>query len=156
MLKSHDTALGSGTTGGTGYGNKSNPEAEVDSSDTRFDKHTNTDPYSGATEYGSGTTSGVGYGNKSAPDGSEVDTSDTRFGTNHSEPYSGATKYGSGSTGGAGFGNKHTNANAGNSGPPDSTMGKLMEKAGGLLKNPGMAEKGAEKREQAKEAAVSN
>lgn len=29
----------------------------------------------------------------------------------------------------------------------DSTMGKLMEKAGGMFKNEGMAEKGREKRE---------
>lgn len=31
----------------------------------------------------------------------------------------------------------------------DSTMGKMMEKAGGMFKNKGMEEKGAEKREQA-------
>ena len=32
---------------------------------------------------------------------------------------------------------------------PDSTMGKMMEKAGGLLKNEKLEQKGAEKREQA-------
>ena len=31
----------------------------------------------------------------------------------------------------------------------DSTMGKMMEKAGGMFKNEGMEKKGAEKREQA-------
>ena len=31
----------------------------------------------------------------------------------------------------------------------DSTMGKMMEKAGGMFKNKGMEEKGAQKREQA-------
>ena len=31
----------------------------------------------------------------------------------------------------------------------DSTMGKLMEKAGGLMGNKGMEQKGAEKRNQA-------
>ena len=33
--------------------------------------------------------------------------------------------------------------------PKDSTMGKLMEKAGGMLKNEKMVEKGEQKREQA-------
>lgn len=32
---------------------------------------------------------------------------------------------------------------------PDSTMGKLMEKAGGMFKNDKMEQKGAEKRNQA-------
>jgi hypothetical protein len=43
---------------------------------------------------------------------------------------------------------------AGNKMPPggesnDSSTGKLMEKAGGLLKNEGLVEKGREKREDA-------
>ncbi|KAK5109245.1 hypothetical protein LTR62_007227 [Meristemomyces frigidus] len=156
MLKSPTTALGSGTTSGVGHGNKTAPEPSIDdTSDLRLDKHHHTAPYSNATEHGSGTTSGVGYGNKKAPDAGEVDTSGTRFGSHqHSKPYTGATQYGSGSTGGAGYGNKHTNAHSG--GPPDSTTGKLMEKVGGMLHKEGMVEKGAVKREQAKESAAAN
>lgn len=46
-----------------------------------------------------------------------------------------------------GYGNKSSHSGEGKSG--DSTMGKLMEKAGGMFHNPKMAEKGAEKREAA-------
>jgi hypothetical protein len=57
----------SGTVGGAGFGNKSNPVTnmdEYDNSEFRFDKQNNTDPFSGATKYGSGSTGGAGYGNK--------------------------------------------------------------------------------------------
>lgn len=46
------------------------------------------------------------------------------------------------------YGNKHTNRKDKDI-PHDSTMGKLYEKAGGVLKNEGMAEKGHEKRKEA-------
>jgi hypothetical protein len=49
------------------------------------------------------------------------------------------------SLGGAGYGNKTSES----SGKGDSTMGKLMEKAGGMLHNEKMESKGLEKREQA-------
>ncbi|KAK8238627.1 hypothetical protein IWZ00DRAFT_486750 [Phyllosticta capitalensis] len=61
--------------------------------------------------------------------------------------YSGATRYGSGTTSGPGFGNKT------GSFPPsdkhDSTVGKLMEKAGGILKSSKLEAKGLHKREEA-------
>ncbi|KAK8152805.1 hypothetical protein BC567DRAFT_299801 [Phyllosticta citribraziliensis] len=64
-----------------------------------------------------------------------------------SAAYSGGTRYGSGTTSGAGFGNKT------GSFPPsdkhDSTLGKLMEKAGGILKNSSLEAKGLHKREEA-------
>ena len=58
---------GSGTAAGAGFGNKSNPDPnmdEYDNSDLRFDSHHDTAPYSGATKHGSGTTGGAGFGNK--------------------------------------------------------------------------------------------
>jgi len=44
-----------------------------------------------------------------------------------------------------GYGNKSSSHEKGG----DSTMGKLMEKAGSMMKNPKMEQKGMEKREQA-------
>lgn len=71
---------------------------------------------------------------------------DFRFGLHKdTSPYSNATPHGSGSTGGAGFGNK--TGSFSESG--DSTLGKVMEKAGHLMHNEKMAEKGRVKREEA-------
>jgi len=42
-----------------------------------------------------------------------------------------------------------SNSHNAKSGKGDSTMGKMMEKAGNMMHNKGMAEKGLEKREQA-------
>ena len=49
------------------------------------------------------------------------------------------------------FGNKTSDSyeDGDNKKPKDSTMGKLMEKAGGLMKNEKMVEKGREKRDEA-------
>jgi hypothetical protein len=58
------TEHGSGTTGGVGFGNKTAPSGDIDSSDTKFGSHLDTAPYSGATEHGSGSTGGAGFGNK--------------------------------------------------------------------------------------------
>nr|POE66209.1 hypothetical protein CFP56_54471 [Quercus suber] len=135
---------------GTGFGNKTtDKESSFDTSDTRLGSSSDAAPYSGATQHGSGTTAGVGFGNKTSSDG-DVDTSDTRLGSSgHTGAYTSGTQYGSGSTGGAGFGNKHTNAKSIGDEKNDSTMGKLYEKAGGMLKNEGIMEKGRQKREEA-------
>ncbi|KAF2100427.1 hypothetical protein NA57DRAFT_54516 [Rhizodiscina lignyota] len=137
---------GSGTTGGVGFGNKTSADPEnTGHEETRFGTHTNTDSYSSPTEYGSGTTSGAGFGNKTGDDGSgEYDNSDTRFGSHqNTAPYSGHREHGSGTTGGAGFGNKTGSFSQ------DSTIGKMMEKAGSIMNNEKMVEKGHAKREAA-------
>jgi len=89
----------------------------------------------------------AGYGNKIAPS-TEIPEHDTRFGSaQDTQAYSGATDYGSGITGGAGSGNKMSNSTSHDQ--KDSTTGKLMEKAGNMLHEDGMAEKGRAKREEA-------
>ncbi|KAK7516856.1 uncharacterized protein IWZ02DRAFT_434343 [Phyllosticta citriasiana] len=80
-----------------------------------------------------------------------------------SAAYSGGTRYGSGTTSGAGFGNKtgsfspsdrhgmlfrSSDANSQVT-HTDSTLGKLMEKAGGILRNSSLEAKGLHKREEA-------
>ncbi|QDS74712.1 hypothetical protein FKW77_000664 [Venturia effusa] len=136
---------------GAGFGNKTAPQPSHDENDEsyRFGKHTDGGAYSNAHEkYGSGATGGAGFGNKSNPDQDMelYDNKDLRFGSHESTaPYSGGhPDYGSGSTGGAGFGNK-----TGNMATGDSSVGKLMEKVGGLVKNEGMVEKGHAKRVEA-------
>lgn len=53
--------LGSGTTSGAGFGNKTTGAGhEFGASETRFGTGSNTDSYSGGTELGSGTTGGAG------------------------------------------------------------------------------------------------
>ncbi|KAK4988940.1 hypothetical protein LTR66_007171 [Elasticomyces elasticus] len=149
-----DNEYGSGTVGGVGFGNKTNPSSSsYDNSATRFGKD-DSDPYSNSTDYGSGTTSGVGYGNKNNRGGDGIDSSDTRFDNQSGDPYSDSTRYGSGTTSGAGFGNKTKGGDSASSdkkvtpATTDSTIGKLMEKAGGMMKNEGMVEKGRAKREE--------
>ncbi|KAF2456324.1 hypothetical protein BDY21DRAFT_372455 [Lineolata rhizophorae] len=97
-----------------------------------------------SSSYGSGTEAGAGFGNKSAPDAdpSATNTADTRFDKHtDSRPYTGgSTDYGSGMTDGPGAGNK-TGGFA-----SDSRTGKLMEKAGHLMHNENMVEKGRERR----------
>ncbi|KAK3099045.1 hypothetical protein LTR53_019200, partial [Teratosphaeriaceae sp. CCFEE 6253] len=69
-----------------------------------------------------------GYGNKVSGSDESYDNSDTRFGSHQdTSSYSGQNEYGSGTVGGAGAGNK---TGSHESGKKDSTMGKLMEKAG--------------------------
>ena len=73
------------------------------------------------------------------------DDDEFRFGLHKdTSPYSNAAPHGSGSTGGAGFGNK-TGSFSESSG---STLGKVMEKAGHILHNEKMAEKGRMKSEE--------
>ena len=88
-------------------------------------------------------------GNKrssSTPTDTSLDTSEFRFGSHtDTAPYSNATPMGSGSTGGAGFGNKTGEME----GPTkDSTLGKVMEKVGGMMKNEKIVEKGRGMREK--------
>lgn len=62
-----DREYGSGATHGAGFGNKSAAipsPSEMDSNETRFGTHENTDPYSGAREHKSGSVGGAGWGNK--------------------------------------------------------------------------------------------
>ncbi|KAL9087617.1 MAG: hypothetical protein Q9165_006541 [Trypethelium subeluteriae] len=139
---------GSGTSSGPGFGNKTSGDSSgtFDTDDTRFGSHGNTDSYSGGTDYGSGATAGVGFGNKSAGEGDYSQEHEvTRYGSaGDTGAYAGGTGYGSGTTGGAGFGNK-TSGGGGESN--DSFTGKVLEKAGNMLHNEGIAEKGREKRE---------
>ncbi|KAF2400812.1 hypothetical protein EJ06DRAFT_556311 [Trichodelitschia bisporula] len=61
-------------------------------------------------------------------------------------PYSNATQHGSGTTAGAGYGNKtgeHAAAKA------DSMLGRVMQKAGSVVHNEGLIEKGTERRKSA-------
>jgi hypothetical protein len=95
-----------------------------------------------------GATGGAGFGNKSNPDPNmeEYDNTDLRFDSHRSTaPYSGGSALGSGSTGGAGFGNKTGSMNGESH---DSTIGKVMEKVGGVVKSEGLVEKGRAKREK--------
>jgi hypothetical protein len=95
-----------------GYGNKRAEDPNFDGHETRFDKHTDMNPYQGGHEtYKSGTVGGAGFGNKGAPESNmdEYDNSEFRFGSHHkTDAYSGASDSaaGSGSTAGAGYGNK--------------------------------------------------
>lgn len=54
------TDLGSGTTGGVGFGNKTSGPVgdDYDGSNLRFGSNTDTAPYRDCTDYGSGTTEG--------------------------------------------------------------------------------------------------
>ncbi|PSN74652.1 hypothetical protein BS50DRAFT_581445 [Corynespora cassiicola Philippines] len=133
-----------------GYGNRNAPDLDpsdlsTEHSNTRFGRD-DSHPYTGGHEtYGSGATGGAGFGNKSAPSNTDdYENSDLRFGT-HSDtkPYSGSTEHGSGTVGGAGYGNKTGSFSE----SKDSTMGKIMEKAGHVMHNEGLAEKGRAKRE---------
>jgi hypothetical protein len=93
----------------------------------------NTDSY-GSSGLGSSTTTGTGIGGNSNTYGSSTDT------------------YGSGTTSGAGYGNKSSDHYDEKDGKKDSTMGKLMEKAGDMLGKDNIAEKGRAKREEAARA----
>ncbi|KAF2015502.1 hypothetical protein BU24DRAFT_461746 [Aaosphaeria arxii CBS 175.79] len=132
-----------------GYGNRTNmspdlPSLADDHNNTRFDLKTNSHPYTDADArpYGSGATGGAGFGNKSAPDPvahSPEEARQHRFGSGSStDAYSGSTEHGSGATGGAGWGNKTGKFTESH----DSTVGKLMEKAGHMVHNEKLAEKG--------------
>ncbi|KAF2735929.1 hypothetical protein EJ04DRAFT_562881 [Polyplosphaeria fusca] len=132
-----------------GYGNRtaedlSPADLEEHHSNTRYGvSHSNA--YSGGHDtYGSGATGGAGFGNKSSSDPDVKNNSEFRFGSHQNgDPYSGSTQHGSGTTGGAGFGNKTGSFSESH----DSTVGKLMEKAGHIMHNEKLAEKGHAKRE---------
>ncbi|KAF2144319.1 uncharacterized protein K452DRAFT_285562 [Aplosporella prunicola CBS 121167] len=93
--------------------------------------------------------SGPGYGNKTAGNNHVGDTETApHFGSaGDSAPYSGSNESGSGTTGGAGVGNK-TGSHEGRQ-RRDSTIGKMMEKAGSMLHSPKIEQKGHAKREAA-------
>ncbi|KAF1961994.1 hypothetical protein CC80DRAFT_589448 [Byssothecium circinans] len=102
----------------------------------------------------------AGYGNRNAPNILPSDLthehSTTRFGRDDAHAYTGGhSMYGSGATGGAGFGNKSAPAPAlgGDEagalkveGRRDSTLGKIMERAGHVMRNENLAGKGRERR----------
>ncbi|KAF2792565.1 hypothetical protein K505DRAFT_362795 [Melanomma pulvis-pyrius CBS 109.77] len=134
-----------------GYGNRKASDTTPEDlthehTSTRFGR-ADAHAYSGGHDtYGSGATGGAGFGNKSAPDPEHAhDNTEFRFGSHQdTQPYSGHEgRHGSGSTGGAGYGNKTGSFGAGN----DSGVGKLMEKAGQVLHNKSLEEKGHAKRE---------
>jgi hypothetical protein len=95
-----------------GYGNQRAEDPNFDGHDTRFDKHTDINPYQGGHDkYKSGTIGGTGFGNKGAADLNmdEYDNSEFRFDSHHkTDAYTGASESaaGSASTAGAGWGNK--------------------------------------------------
>ncbi|OAK97020.1 hypothetical protein IQ06DRAFT_338327 [Phaeosphaeriaceae sp. SRC1lsM3a] len=137
-----------------GYGNRTAPDYSPDDmkdqhGSTRLGVTDSHGAYSNAhPRYGSGTTGGAGFGNKSGPSTAPSTSEEFRFGSHaDTAPYSGAkeSRAGSGSTGGAGYGNK--TGDFGGSG--DSTLGKVMEKAGHVLHNEGLVAKGAAKRQDA-------
>ncbi|KAL5117622.1 hypothetical protein ACEQ8H_004515 [Pleosporales sp. CAS-2024a] len=154
-----------------GYGNRTAPDYVADDmdmtdqhSDTRLGLYHSSDPYSNAhPKYGSGATAGPGFGNKSdksssghgrrytSHDDQDKDEEGFRFAVHDEEEdtaaYRGASeaRAGSGSTGGAGYGNKMTGGGFGLD--RDSTVAKVMEKAGNLMHNEGLVTKGAAKRE---------
>ncbi|EAT78820.1 hypothetical protein HBI56_175390 [Parastagonospora nodorum] len=87
-------------------------------------------------------------GNKSDLPSASPSNDEFRFGLHaDTAPYSGASesRAGSGSTGGAGYGNK----TGGFAHSGDSTLGKVMEKAGHVMHNEGLVAKGAAKRQEA-------
>ncbi|KAH7065917.1 hypothetical protein BKA63DRAFT_524871 [Paraphoma chrysanthemicola] len=134
-----------------GYGNQRAPDYVANSmtdqhDGTRLGLHTSQDPYSNAhPKYGSGATGGAGFGNKSDPSGQPTSNDEFRFDLHKdTSPYSNPGRAGSGSTGGAGYGNKTGEHSTG-----DSTLGKIMEKAGHVVHNENLAAKGTMKREQA-------
>lgn len=86
-------------------------------------------------------------GNKSSAHPSSTEQ-ETRYGIHtDTAPYSGATRVGSGSTAGAGYGNKTGSFGEGG----DSTVGKVVEKAGHVLHSAKVEEKGRMMREGKKE-----
>ncbi|KAF2027622.1 hypothetical protein EK21DRAFT_102454 [Setomelanomma holmii] len=135
----------------TGYGNRTAPDYTAESmtdqhESTRLGLHTSHDPYSNAhPTYGSGATGGAGFGNKSDVSGPPASNDEFRFDLHkNTQPYSNPGRAGSGSTGGAGYGNK-----TGEYGTGDSTLGKIMEKAGHVTHNENLVAKGTAKRETA-------
>ncbi|KAF2641162.1 hypothetical protein P280DRAFT_506782 [Massarina eburnea CBS 473.64] len=135
-----------------GYGNRNAPDItpadlEHEHTNTRFGRD-DVHAYTGGHEtYGSGSTGGAGFGNKSAPDSTQgYDNSDLRFDSHHETgPYKGHKErnHGSGAVGGAGYGNKTGSFSESH----DSTMGRIMEKAGHMMHNEKLAVKGRERRE---------
>ncbi|KAF2715523.1 hypothetical protein K504DRAFT_487187 [Pleomassaria siparia CBS 279.74] len=153
-----------------GYGNRRANDLNPDSlaeqhNNTRFNPGHSATAYSGGHEtFRSGTVGGAGFGNKRAPDPEDLSEqhSNTRFGSHqNTAPYSGHQgRAGSGSTGGAGYGNKTGSFSSSN----DSGIGKFMEKAGHVMHNKDLEDKGHTKRvaaglgqpEQDEEEAIAN
>jgi uncharacterized protein YjbJ (UPF0337 family) len=111
-------------------GNKSDDSSAPTSNDEfRFDLHKDTSPYSNPGRAGSGSTGGAGYGNK---------TGEHTTGGKHTYPARLVHR-------------RHTrnefddNSDA----RTDSTLGKIMEKAGHMTHNENLAAKGTMKREEA-------
>ncbi|KAF2819270.1 hypothetical protein CC86DRAFT_412978 [Ophiobolus disseminans] len=136
-----------------GFGNRTAPDYVAEDmtdqhASTRLGLTDSHGAYSNAhPKYGSGATGGAGFGNKSDAPTTHTSNDEFRFDKHkNTSAYSGAdeSRAGSGSTAGAGFGNK--TGSFGNSG--DSTLGKVMEKAGHMMKNENMVAKGAAKREE--------
>ncbi|KAF1939669.1 hypothetical protein EJ02DRAFT_513710 [Clathrospora elynae] len=135
-----------------GYGNRTAPDyvaedMEDQHTSTRLGLHKSNTPYHNPHEkHGSGTTGGAGFGNKRSSSTPSTDNTEFRFGSHtDTAPYSNATPMGSGSTGGAGYGNKTGEME----GPhKDSTLGKVMEKVGGMMNNGKIVDKGRGMREE--------
>ncbi|CAD6444927.1 228137d0-fe44-49a9-a324-6907ed8e7fe4 [Sclerotinia trifoliorum] len=103
----------------------------------------------GATGSGYGDNTSSGYGDKtsgyrdtSSGIGGNTDSYETNK-AGSGNTYGSDDQYSSGNTGSSGYDNTSSN-NTGKSG--DSTMGKVMEKAGNMLHKESLVQKGAEKR----------
>ncbi|KAF3033910.1 hypothetical protein E8E12_005488 [Didymella heteroderae] len=142
-----------------GYGNRTAPDYTAD---TLTEEHSNT--RLGLTDSHSPPTYGAGFGNKRASQPSITPSSSAdksvapedgadsplRFNSQDwhgSAPYSNAHTYGSASTAGAGWGNKTGSFGDDGGEHKDSTLGKVMEKVGGVLHSSGLVKKGHAKRE---------
>jgi len=124
---SGSSEVGSGYSGGAGFGNKSSSHEPSSGSGYggNSDLSRSSDPYSGRNEYDSGSPGGVGYGNKSSH------SDDNPSGGGKSDPSPLPLR----SLLMLFF--------------EDSKAGKFMEKMGGMMGNQKMEQKGMEKREQA-------
>lgn len=150
---------GSGTTGGAGFGMYYSYIVSEELHKTSNQEKT--------------THWALTIGNKSKSISTDTHTSShdgIRLGLHKdTSPYSGATKIGSGSTAGAGYGNKTGSFSSHDSGGMhcatcihknmliklvDSTVGKIMEKAGHVVHSSVLTEKGRAKRDEAKAAAA--
>jgi len=139
-------AYGSSNSGphASNMANKADPR--IDSDNDRLRGPDSARDNYGSSGLGSSTTTGTGIGSNAY--GSSNTSSG--LGSSNTNTYGGSSDtYGSGTTSGAGYGNKSSDHHDNKDGKKDSTMGKLMEKAGDMLGKDNIAEKGRAKREEA-------
>jgi len=163
----YDSTNSGASTTGAGFGGNSALPDSHGSSDIRGNTATTSGGLGSSSAYGS-TNSGPHSSNVANKADPRVDSDNDRLrGPDSARDHYGSTgtgsttgvggaglgsstgTYGSGTTSGPGYGNKSSDHQDTKDGKSDSTVGKLMEKAGGMLHNDNMAEKGRAKREEA-------